>query len=89
MEAYVITTDEAIAQGSTAGEVSAVANYHIRNHQALKASLNRLHQHKKGRPSAEISSKVKQVEREMKTTTAVVDSLVAVARDLRKIGRIL
>lgn len=89
LDAYVISTEEAIARGSTAGEVSAVANYHIRKHQTLKASLNRLHQRNKGRPSADISSKIKQVEREMKTTTFVVDALVAVARNLRKIGRIL
>lgn len=78
LDAHVISTEEAIAQGSTAGEISAVANYHIRKHQTLKAILNRPHHRNNGHD----------IKREMKTTSFIVDSLISIARDLRKIGRV-
>jgi len=88
MEAYVITTEQAIAQGSTAGEISAVANYHIRADLELRSEIFRLISNDKKKPSARTKARIDDLARQRKAKAEVIDALISVARTMRKIGKV-
>lgn len=88
MNVYIVTFEEALAQGSTAGQISAVANFHIRMRAAIGHEIRRLNQISRRKPSEKIKEQLRELNEDRKRREFRIETLTSIARQMRKIGRV-
>lgn len=87
MNVNIVTFEEALAQGSTAGQISAVANFHIRASAAIGHEIRRLNQINRRKPSEKIKAQIRDLTEDRNARNRIIDALTSLAQQMRKIGR--